>query len=145
MTCLNVKAPVSVPEGSEILAHEVNEPPDRCWNPLNLVFSVDEEQTSSAFKGSTLLYRIKQRGRSLGAQYLDWLLENPEEIPPDWAKCPDGGDLFIFFWATQYTRISDGQVFVRYLYQTDNGLWREGRHFLNDVWLPNCVAVEWRQ
>ena len=144
MLFVRITAPASVPEGSEMLVNENQEPPDRCWNPDELTLYADEEQQSPSFKGSTLLHRMKQREGALGAQYLDWLLENPQEIPPQWARDPDGEDLFIFFWATQYARINDGQIFIRYLYQTDNGLWREGRHFLNDIWLPNCVAAEWK-
>jgi hypothetical protein len=145
MTTFDVQAPVSVPEGSEVLMHEIIEPPDRCWNQLDIDLYVDPEQENPTFKGSTLLHRMKQRERALGAQYLDWLLENPTEILPDWGKNPNGDDRFIFFWATQYSRLSDGQVFIRYLYQTDNGLWREGSHFLNDIWPPSCLAAEWKQ
>lgn len=143
MLCIDTQAPVSVPEGSELLAHENYDPPDQHLSPKHISFYVDDEQQNPAFKGSTLLCRMKQRGRALGAQYLDWFLENPQEIPSEWARSPDGDDQYIFFWATQYARASDGQAYIRYLYQTDNGLWRDGRHFLNDVWLPNCVAAEW--
>jgi hypothetical protein len=140
-----MKLAISVPEGSEIVSHEDYEPPDRNWSPKNITLFVDEEQGDSTFKGSTLLFRMKQRERALGAHYLDWLLKNPKKIPTSWASSSKNGDRFIFFWGTQYQRTSDGQIFIRYLYQSDNGLWREGRHFLNDVWPSNCMAAEWKK
>ena len=141
---LYIDTAVSTPVGSAIFGEENIDPPDRHWDPENIILYADPEQSNPAFKGTTLLHRIKLRNRALDAGYLDWLLENPEEIPSEWAKSSDGDDQYIFFWGTQYARTTDRQGYIRYLYQTDNGLWREGRHFLNDPWPPSCVAAEWK-
>lgn len=70
----------------------------------------------------------------LNASVLDWLCNNPGEIPKGWA-----GHL-VFFWGTIYSD-HEGKRFVRYLYMDEDGH-RHGHHYLKNWWCSaNPAAV----
>lgn len=60
----------------------------------------------------------------LPANMLDYLLANPNLIPEEWKKKA------VFFWGTIY-RLSDGSLYVRYLY------WYGSRWYWHYYWLDN--------
>ena len=58
----------------------------------------------------------------MNANVLDWYLAHPELIPDEWKG------KVIFFWGTIY-RLSDGLLYVRYLF------WGDGEWFWSSDWL----------
>ena len=87
------------------------------WNPKDLSLHLEPEQESGYIKGHLLRKRLEGKPL-LNGTVLDWLLNHPDEIPPDWK----GKD--VFFWGTIY-RNSDDDLYVRCLYfGIDRWHWR---------------------
>ncbi len=93
-----------------------------------LSLHLEPEQKDGYIKGEILSERLKEK--SLNANVLDYLIENPTYIPENWKKDEKGNTKYIYFWGTIY-RSSGGSLYVRCLYW-DDVLWD-----WSDRWLGN--------
>ena len=78
------------------------------WNLKDISLHLEPEQKNGYLKGTELRERLKRKP-VLNTMVLDWLLEHPDEIPPEWKGKA------VFFWGTIY-RHSVGNLCVRCLY-----------------------------
>lgn len=78
--------------------------------------------------GPRELYHLTKRRRTLNANVLDFLLENPSLIPSEW----EGKG--IVFWGTTYRRRHTNEYVVAVLYQ-GNGQWERSLHEIGAAWL----------
>ena len=92
------------------------------------------QQGGKVITGNDLKKELKLGKHSvLGANVLDYLLENPHLIPDSWKGKA------VFFWGTVY-RDSGGNLVVRYLYWND-GQWRSHGYCLAYVWHGSYPAA----
>ena len=109
-------------EGATIEFHNKNS----VWKGAELWLS--EEQKTGYIKWNKLRKQIPKT--AYNACVLDYLLENPKEIPKEWeVKC-------VFFWGTIFgnsNRNSSVSLYVRYLYFND-GQWYSYCHWLDHDW-----------
>lgn len=116
-----------VPDGWEVVEHHKGG--QFKWNKeaQKDALYLSAAQKNGSIEGNKL--RKELVGKPvLNANALDDLLANPHLIPEEWK------DKYVFFWGTVY-RISDGDLFVRFLY------WDVGGWYSSSSWLG---VVEWR-
>ena len=97
-----------------------------------LALHLEPEQEDKYIKGTKLHERLKGKN-VLGADVLDYLLENPEKIPESWKGKS------VYFWGTIY-HDSGGDLCVRSLFWR-GGLWGWGGEWLDRNWFRSDPAV----
>lgn len=108
------------------------------FNPFKVELYLTEEQEKGIEINGNYIRQVLSERKPLNANFLDYLLKNPDEIPEHW-KFDDKGDVrYIFFFGTIYRR--GESLYVRGL-AWDNGPWREVSRWLGKAWHGVGVAA----
>ncbi len=114
------------------------------WNPEKVKFFLSANQKEgTSIEGNDLRKELKNKP-VMNANLLDYLLDHPHLIPPEW-RFNKGNFRYIYFWGTIYTSHAethfDHKLFVRYLCFKE-GHWKDALELLGndfDFRRPACV------
>ncbi|MEK7576633.1 MAG: hypothetical protein AAB482_02965 [Patescibacteria group bacterium] len=96
------------------------------WNPTKVNLHLSPNQIGDKVIRGDKLRKELASEPVLNANVLDYLLAHPNLIPEEWKGKA------VFFWGTIY-RVSDGNLYVRYVYFL-GGRWRWDYRWLDRGW-----------
>lgn len=103
------------------------------WDPTKVRLHFSENQQGGKYVEGNKLRKELETQPVYNANLLDFYLAHPELIPEEWKGKS------VFFWGTIY-RLSDGRLYVRYLYFL-GGQWGWDYYWLDHDWSSSAPAA----